>query len=319
MTSDANHRKQLEQATPAKASELKPLEKEFKFKYRQGIGELLYAMVTCRPDISYPVVKLSQYSTAPARIHFEAVREIYYYLKSTRTDGIYYWRQHPRKDLPPGKLPSTKPSNYEPTNQERSNIAPHTLISASDSDHATDSQHRKSVSGIVHHLAGGAVHYKTKYQDVIALSTSEAEFIAAAEAGKQILYLRSILEQIGIPQQQATTLYQDNQGALLMANAQKPTKRTKHMDTRHFALQDWVDRDLIVLKRITTSDNHSDAMTKALPRILFYRHLEYIQGKVIPTYALQHVESENATSVSRSVQQKSIVHSLRSEQGGKLY
>ena len=57
------------------------------------------------------------------------------------------------------------------------------------------------------------------------------------------------------------------------------------METRHFALQDWVDRDLLTLKRITTSDNHSDAMTKPLARTLFYRHMDFIQGKLTPKYA----------------------------------
>ena len=75
-------------------------------------------------------------------------------------------------------------------------------------------------------------------------------------------------------------------------------KRTKHMETRHFALQDWVDRDLIILKRITTSDNYSDAMTKALPRTLFYRHMEYIQGKVIPQYAKTHINDRQSIQVT---------------------
>ena len=187
--------------------------------------------------------------------------------------------------MPAGIIPPTKQTTY-------TNVIPPTdgsnLVTASDSDHATDSTHRRSVTGIIHHLARGTVHYKTKYQDIVALSASEAEFIAAAEAGKQILYLRSVLEDIGLPQTEATTLYEDNMGALLMANAQKPTKRTKHMATRHFALQDWVNTDLIILKRINTSDNYADAMTKALPRILFYRHMEYIQGKTISPYAKRH-------------------------------
>ena len=164
-------------------------------------------------------------------------------------------------------------------------LDPAILITAADSDHATDSRHRKSVSGIIHRMAGGTIMYKTKYQDIIATSTSEAEFIAACEAGKQILYIRSILDEIGLPQESATVLYEDNHGALLMANAQQPTKRTKHMDTRHFALQDWVERDLILLRRINTTDNHSDAMTKPLPRTLFYRHFDYILGKFVPEYA----------------------------------
>jgi len=55
----------------------------------------------------------------------------------------------------------------------------------------------------------------------------------------------------------------DNQGALLMASAQKPTKRTSHMDIKTFALQDWVKRDLLCLQRINTGDNYADAMTKS--------------------------------------------------------
>ena len=286
MPSDPEYRKSLENAIPATATELKQLEKEYGFKYRQGVGEILYAMVTCRPDISFPTVKLSQYSVAPAPIHFEALKSLYIYLKATKSDGIYYWRPKPREDLPMEPLPTTKPETaYNNTTTQQHHQSGHTLFSAADSDHATDSRHRKSVSGIIHMLAGGTIHYKSKYQDVIATSTGEAEFIAAAEAGKQILYIRSILQTIGIPQQAATTLFEDNQGALLMANAQKPTKRTKHMDIRHFALQDWVNRDLITLKRIETMDNYSDAMTKPLARTLFYRHMDFIQGKMIPPYA----------------------------------
>ena len=157
-----------------------------------------------------------------------------------------------------------------------------------DSDYAGDTTYRKSVTGIALRMAGGTILYCTKFQEVVAMSSTEAEFIAAAEAGKQILYIRSILEEISVPQHEATTLYEDNQGALLMANAQKPTKRTKHMDTRHFALQDWVNRDLLTLKHITTQDNYADAMTKALSTTLFYRHMDFIQGRVIPAYAYAH-------------------------------
>ena len=66
MESDTKYPEALENATPASESELKHLEKEFQFSYRQIIGELIYALVTCRPDISYPLIKLSQYSAKPS-------------------------------------------------------------------------------------------------------------------------------------------------------------------------------------------------------------------------------------------------------------
>ena len=69
-----------------------------------------------------------------------------------------------------------------------------------------------------------------------------------------------------------------------MANAQHPTKRTKHMDIKLFGLMDWVERDLLILRRITTNDNYSDALTKPVGYDLHYRHFEYILGKHIPLY-----------------------------------
>ena len=75
-----------------------------------------------------------------------------------------------------------------------------------------------------------------------------------------------------------------------MANSGQPTKRTRHMDTKYFAIQHWVDIDLLTLKRVGTTDNESDAMTKNLGRTLFYRHLDYMMGKVIPAYAHQTVQ-----------------------------
>ena len=127
--------------------------------------------------------------------------------------------------------------------------------------------------------------YKNKYQDVITLSSTEAEFIAAYEAGKNSLYIRSILQDIGLPQDQATIIYEDNQGAIAMANSGRPTKRTKHIDTRHFAIQSWVEQDLIELQRIPTNDNSSDSLTKNTPRLLFNRHTDYVLGRSIPQYS----------------------------------
>ena len=72
-------------------------------------------MVTCRPDISFPLIKLSQYSTKPTLAHFKAVQELYNYIRATKSYGIYYWRTTPRMDLPVGPMPSTKDDeNYTP-------------------------------------------------------------------------------------------------------------------------------------------------------------------------------------------------------------
>jgi len=131
--------------------------------------------------------------------------------------------------------------------------------------------------------AGGIIGYRTKFQDTIAHSSTEGEFTAACEAGKMILYYRSILEDLDIPQHHATILYEDNHEALLMANAQQPTKRTPHMDIKTFSLLDWVEQDLLTLHRISTHDNAADHFTKSLSQQLFHRHSDTIMGRRVPT------------------------------------
>ena len=77
-------------------------------------------------------------------------------------------------------------------------------------------------------MTGGTSAYKSKFQVTVALSSTEAEFMAACTAGKMMLFIRSILWDLGIPQQAATVLYEDNDACTAMANAQKTTTRTRH-------------------------------------------------------------------------------------------
>jgi len=105
-----------------------------------------------------------------------------------------------------------------------------------DSDWGGDTSHRKSISGSTFFLAGAPIMYKTKMQPTVAMSSTEAEFVAASETGKMVLYIRSILDALGLCIQDATPMHIDNAGARQMANAQKPTRRTRHLDIRYFAL-----------------------------------------------------------------------------------
>lgn len=297
MKSDNSYIRKLEESEPLSEKDRLKFEQQLGFSYRQAIGELIYALTTCRPDISFAAIKLSQYSAAPAKIHFDAVQDVIRYLYHTREDGIYFWRENPLASMPAKPIPSIyRDNNYTEGVETRLDALKDTLYAATDSDHAGDVTHRRSVSGVVIKLAGGAVLYKTSYQQTIAQSSTEAEFTAAVDAAKYILYLRTLLSEIGLPQESATVLYEDNQGALLMGQAQKPTRRTRHMDTKFFGLQDWIKRDLIIMKRINTGDNYSDAMTKSLGTTLFHRHMNFIMGKIIPAYVLEKHDTNTMTS-----------------------
>ena len=141
---------------------------------------------------------------------------------------------------------------------------------------------RRSVGGIM--MVGATIVYKMILQRTLALSSTEAEFYALSEAGKLTLYVRSILDELGISQNEATSVYEDNQGCLHMTQSQKPTKRTRHVDMRYFAVLDWVEQDLLSVKKISTHDNSTDVLTKSLGQPLFYRHVGTLLGKHRPSF-----------------------------------
>jgi hypothetical protein len=160
----------------------------------------------------------------------------------------------------------------------------HKLVTYVDSDWATKTKKQTSMTGIVFTLSGGAIGYKSKFQTVIAHLSMEAEFVAACDTAKMILLFRSLLQDIRLEQEEATVLFEDNNGALLMANAQQPTKRTCHIDIKHFAILNWVEMGMLLLHDISMHDNAADAMTKLLTKQFFYCHYDTYMGLRIPKY-----------------------------------
>jgi len=123
-----------------------------------------------------------------------------------------------------------------------------------------------------------AIRYKSKFQTIIAHSSAEVEFMAACNTVKMILFFRSLLQDVGIEQQDATLLFEDNNGALMMANAMQPTQRTRHIDIKHFTLLDWVEQDLLFLGAIKTADKAAVTMMKTLTKQVFYHHYDTYMG-----------------------------------------
>ncbi len=112
--------------------------------------------------------------------------------------------------------------------------------------------------------------------------------MAAYELRKLLLYMPSILWDLNVPQEAASRLYEDNNACMAMANIQKPTSCTRHMDIRYHVLCEWVEWDLIVLERVDTMINKADHFTKLISWVLFNRHIDYIMGHVPPEYSPAH-------------------------------
>ena len=115
-------------------------------------------------------------------------------------------------------------------------------------------------------LAGEAVYYRTRPQPIVAQSSTEAEFTNIVDAGKAALYLKWILEELGIIMTTPTPIHADNQAAIRMANDQKPTRRTRHVEMKHFVILQWTDDKFINFIDTKTDENYSDSLSKPTAR-----------------------------------------------------
>ena len=114
--------------------------------------------------------------------------------------------------------------------------------------------------------------------------------MAASDTGKTAIYMRPILSDLGFSQDNPTQLLIDNTGAVFMIDAQAPTKRTRHVDIRYFALLQWSNSGQVKAEAIPTDANISDSLTKATGRIKFHQHADIYMGRSPPSYVHHHAE-----------------------------
>jgi hypothetical protein len=282
----------------------KRLAKEMGFGYRSGVGEAIFAMVTARPDVAHAITRLSQHNVCPHKIHFAGLRHLLRYLFHTREDGIYYWRAQPREDLPAVPPPQINSNLHDLMMDGRPTHHPLDMYSYMDAEWATCPLTRRSMGGGTIMIAGGAVGWKANLLPTVAMSSTEAEFMEAAIIGRMMLFCRSIMWDLGIPQCAATVGYEDNDACTSMAMAEKPTPRTRHIDVKYHVICQWTEQDLIRLERVASALNVADIFTKQLGPLLFRRHCDYLMGRVPPQYSA-HYQNVGMTSNPTRLQRDS--------------
>ena len=257
----------FDQKGPAEGTaEHKQLKNKTGFSYRTLLGEMMYAYVTCRPDIGYAITLLSKFSSNPSEYHYSCLKNLVRYLCATKSWGIQYSR--PQRNMDKELSKSDPPAERQqggnlPDYPEPTTIAK--LIGFVDAAYANDLTKRRSTTGYVFTYAGGAVVYRSKTQSLTALSSTEAEFIAAVTAAKTAKYIRSVLSELGFKQEEPTPIYEDNKPTIDIVASQKPTERTRHIDIRFFAIQDWIHKTKdVTLSHIPGVINPSDDLTKPL-------------------------------------------------------
>ncbi len=260
------------------------LAQSMKLSYQSAIWELIWAMTTCRPDISYATVRTSKYSCMPYALHYHGINHILKYLHATKDDGIFFWRTTSNEYLPAVSLPTIHSNVHNLLLDGRPSHEPLELHGFVYSYWAARPQTHRSFTGTCLCLAGGCVAYKTQLLPTVALSSTEVVYMGACNSGKMILFVRSILWDLGVPQLAASILYKDNDACIAIANAQEPTTRTRYMDIKYHFLCEWVEHDLLIFSWVDTLVKMLDHFTNQLGPTLFHCHVDYIMGWIPPHY-----------------------------------
>lgn len=207
------------------------------FPYREAIGSLLFLSSVSRPDISFAVNVLSRYVNNPSQLHVNAVKRIIRYLINSKDICIKYGESN-------------------------------ALIGYSDSDFARDIDTRHSTTGYIFKMNDGPITWSSQKQKTVALSTTEAEFIATCEAAKEILWLQQLMLELG-ESFKCITLYVDNQSAIKLLTNPVYHKRTKHIDIKYNFIREKVELGLIKINYVASTYQLADLMTKPLPTQTF--------------------------------------------------
>ena len=209
-------------------------------EYQSAIGSLMYLSVSTRPDISYAVSSLARFSSKPTKEHWTALKRLLRYLKGSTKYGILYMKGGTSE-----------------------------CIGFSDADWAGDTNDRKSTSGYVFMLSGGAVSWSSKKQKCVALSTAEAEYIALSSAVQESVWLRQLIKELENSPETPTRILEDNQSAIAMTKNPQFHGRAKHIDIRHHFIREQVSRGTVQLKYCPTTEMTADILTKGLSRETF--------------------------------------------------
>jgi Reverse transcriptase (RNA-dependent DNA polymerase)/gag-polypeptide of LTR copia-type/Integrase core domain/GAG-pre-integrase domain len=207
--------------------------------YRSLVGSLLYLSAT-RPDIMFTASLLSRYMNSPSQINLAAAMRVLRYIKGTKEYGLWY---KPVKD-----------SN---------------LIGYTDSDWAGCLDDMKSTSGYAFSLGSGICTWSTKKQTIVALSSAEAEYVAAARAVAQAAWLKRIIEDIGEKQEEPTIIFCDSKSAIAISENPISHERTKHIAIKYHYIREALQNQEVQLKFCPTQEQLADIFTKALTKEKF--------------------------------------------------
>lgn len=225
-------------------AELPEVSKEDKLLFQSMLGSLLWIARCTRPDIAFAVGFLGRHTARPTTRAIESAKHVLRYLKGSMEKVLFYQQ-----------------GQHENLNNKDE------LLCYSDSDFAGDTTTRKSTGGHVVLLNGGPILWVSRQQKVVAASTMEAEYFAAYEASRDVVWLRRIMDAMGLETitQKPTPMLIDNQSVIaVIKHGAGNARRVKHLDVKVHLVKELHVGKVIEAKYVETEVNASDLMTKPL-------------------------------------------------------
>jgi hypothetical protein len=222
-------------------------------EYRSLVGSLRY-LVHTRSDLTFAVSYVSRYMKRPHEEHLCAVRHILRFVAGTSNLGIFY----PRKSEDEGEL-----------------------MGFTDSDLARDMDERKNTSGVLFFLGRSPVSWQSTKQRIVAQSSCEAEYIAAAAGACQAVWLARLLSEIRDMEVRVPILRIDNKSAISLIKNPVLHDRSKHIDVRFHVLREYENTGQIKVEFIRIEDQLGDILTKPLCKVNFAKISSKIGLKVV--------------------------------------
>ena len=256
----------------SKGSEEKDISEK---EYRGNIGCLRYLLHT-RSDLSYSVGVLSRYMQQPKESQGAALKQILRYLQGTVSYGLVF----------------NKGTKAE-------------LRGYSDSSHAVDEDDGRSTAGHVFYLGNSPITWCSQKQETVALSSCEAEFMAATKAAKQAIWLQDLYEEITGQTRERVAVLVDNKSALALTKNPVFHGRSKHIYRRYHFIRECVENDLIEVQHVPGEEQRVDIFSKALGRI---KHKEM----------RELIGVQDVTQVSFKFKGENVGDKLESNLSGKL-
>ena len=208
-------------------------------EYRRSIGCLRYLLHT-RPDLSFSVGVLSRYMQDPKESHGAALKQVLRYLRGTTSLGLQF-----------GVSKSQE------------------LIGFSDSSHNVDDDDGKSTTGHIFYLGGSPITWCSQKQEIVALSSCEAEFMAATEAAKQAIWLQELLGEVEGKACKKVVIKVDNKSAIALTKNPVFHGRSKHIHRRFHFIRECVENEQVEVEHVPGSEQKADILTKSLGRVKF--------------------------------------------------